>query len=85
MNDAVVTKEELLEILKSKVSVAGSVENFCETYGVRGNLMLSPRYVTAVLRGERPIGRILLKALGYQKRVVFVKKVSERDESELGV
>ena len=66
------TKAQLLELVRSAVEAAGTQKALAERYGI------SEQYLTDVLRGRREPGEKLLSALGYE-RVILYQKYASKD------
>lgn len=73
MTDTCFTESEFLEFLKNSVKEAGSTAAFCNKHTHR-NMMFTPDYIDGVLAGGNSVGSSLVKALGFEKRTVYVKR-----------
>lgn len=60
-----ITADNLRQILRHRCEEAGSQRSWCALHG------LGETYVSAVLAGRLTPGSRLVRALGYQKKVVF--------------
>lgn len=62
------TLDELIHLLHRLVEQAGSQKTFAEWHGI------SPAYLNDVLHGRREPGEMILRAIGYERRVTYVKR-----------
>jgi hypothetical protein len=76
------TQDEFVEHLREGVKKAGSVEKFCATLKGRGHMILAPHYVSSVLANAESPGADLVKAMGYQKQTLYVKRAKIKEETE---